>query len=36
VISGRASEVKRMHRIMSAAGSDPMAWLPQFMAGSCH
>jgi type IV secretion system protein VirB4 len=36
VISGRASEVKRMHRIMSAAGSDPMAWLPQFMAGGCH
>lgn len=32
VISGRASEVKRMHRIMSATGPDPAAWLPQFMA----
>jgi type IV secretion system protein VirB4 len=32
VISGRASEVKRMHQIMSATGADPMAWLPQFMA----
>jgi type IV secretion system protein VirB4 len=32
VISGRASEVKRMHRIMSATGPDPMAWLPQFMS----
>jgi type IV secretion system protein VirB4 len=36
VISGRASEVKRMHQIMSTAGSDPMAWLPQFMAGGGH
>jgi len=34
VISGRASEVKRMHRIMSATGPDPMAWLPQFMTGT--
>jgi type IV secretion system protein VirB4 len=34
VISGRASEIKRMHQIMSATGPDPMAWLPQFMAAS--
>jgi type IV secretion system protein VirB4 len=34
VISGRAGEVTRMYRIMSATGPDPMAWLPQFMAAS--
>ena len=34
VISGRASEVERMHRIMSATGPDPKAWLPQFMAAN--
>jgi type IV secretion system protein VirB4 len=34
VISGRASEVKRMHEIMAATGSEPLAWLPQFMAAS--
>jgi type IV secretion system protein VirB4 len=34
VISGRAAEVKRMHRIIAATGSDPLAWLPQFMAES--
>jgi type IV secretion system protein VirB4 len=34
VISGRAGEVKRMHRIMAESGPDPTAWLPQFMAGS--
>ena len=34
VISGRAGEVKRMYQIMSAAGPDPTAWLPQFMATS--
>jgi type IV secretion system protein VirB4 len=34
VISGRAGEVKRMHRIMAESGPDPAAWLPQFMAGS--
>ena len=32
VISGRAGEVERMHRIMSATGPDPSVWLPQFMA----
>jgi type IV secretion system protein VirB4 len=32
VISGRAGEVERMHRIMSATGPDPAAWLPRFMA----
>jgi len=34
VISGRASEVARMHRIISSTGPEPMAWLPQFMAAS--
>jgi type IV secretion system protein VirB4 len=34
VISGRADQVKRMYRIMSATGTDPTAWLPQFMAAS--
>jgi len=34
VISGRAGEVTRMHRIMAATGPDPTAWLPQFMAVS--
>jgi type IV secretion system protein VirB4 len=32
VISGRASEVNRMHHIMSATGPDPSDWLPRFMA----
>jgi type IV secretion system protein VirB4 len=32
VISGRAGEVDRMRRIISELGSDPAAWLPQFMA----
>ena len=36
VISGRASEVQRMHRLMSATGSEPAAWLPEFMAASGH
>jgi type IV secretion system protein VirB4 len=36
VISGRASEVKRMYQIMSATGPDPKAWLPRFMAASGH
>jgi type IV secretory pathway VirB4 component len=34
VISGRATEVERMHRIMNETGPDPMNWLPQFMAAS--
>jgi type IV secretion system protein VirB4 len=34
VISGRATEVGRMYRIMTATGPDPTAWLPQFMAAS--
>jgi type IV secretion system protein VirB4 len=33
VISGRASEVERLHRIMCATGPDPKAWLSEFMAG---
>jgi type IV secretion system protein VirB4 len=36
VISGRASEVQRMHRIISATGSAPAAWLPEFMAASAR
>jgi type IV secretion system protein VirB4 len=36
VISGRAAEVRRMYRIMSTTGPDPMAWLPQFMAAKGH
>ena len=32
VISGRASEVIRMHDIISTSGADPAAWLPIFMA----
>ncbi|HVW69144.1 MAG TPA: VirB4 family type IV secretion/conjugal transfer ATPase [Steroidobacteraceae bacterium] len=30
VISGRASEVERLQRIMAAHGSDPAQWLPVF------
>ena len=30
VISGRASEVERMNRIIAEHGSDPSAWLPHF------
>jgi type IV secretion system protein VirB4 len=32
VISGRALQVKRMQRIISACGEDPKAWLPQFLS----
>src|SRR5882672_4705687 len=32
VISGRASEVERLHRIMGEVGSDPALWLPPFCA----
>jgi len=32
VISGRASQVERMHRIIDQHGSDPTRWLPVFMA----
>jgi type IV secretion system protein VirB4 len=31
VISGRASEVERMRRIITSVGEDPAAWLPLFM-----
>ena len=34
VISGRASEVQRMHQIMATTGPEPAAWLPRFMAAS--
>jgi len=34
VISGRATEVARMHEIMATAGSEPEAWLPKFMSTS--
>jgi type IV secretion system protein VirB4 len=32
VISGRAEQVSRMHRIIAAVGPDPAAWLPPFLA----
>ena len=32
VISGRASQVERMHQLIAALGAGPAAWLPQFMA----
>jgi type IV secretion system protein VirB4 len=32
VISGRAHQLQRMQRIVSARGTDPAAWLPQFLA----
>jgi type IV secretion system protein VirB4 len=31
VISGRASQVERLHRIMAEHGSQPEQWLPVFM-----
>jgi type IV secretion system protein VirB4 len=31
VISGRASEVERMHRLIEEWGADPAAWLPPFL-----
>jgi type IV secretion system protein VirB4 len=31
VISGRASQVERLHRIMSEHGPDPSQWLPVFL-----
>lgn len=34
VISGRTHQVKRMQRIILAAGEDPKAWLPQFLAAA--
>jgi type IV secretory pathway VirB4 component len=32
VISGRTHQVRRMQQIIVAAGEDPEAWLPQFLA----
>jgi type IV secretion system protein VirB4 len=32
VISGRAHQVQRMQHIISARGTDPRAWLPQFLS----
>jgi type IV secretion system protein VirB4 len=32
VISGRTTELRRMHEIISDTGADPKAWLPQFLA----
>jgi type IV secretion system protein VirB4 len=31
VLSGRASEIERLHRIMEEEGSEPSAWLARFM-----
>ena len=36
VISGRSSEVKRMHSIIELVGADPHAWLPQFLSPHVH
>jgi type IV secretion system protein VirB4 len=36
VISGRASEVARMNRLMAERGPDPLAWLPGFMGMEDH
>jgi type IV secretion system protein VirB4 len=35
VISGRASEVQRMHRIIAQTGPDPVRWLPVFQGSEC-
>jgi type IV secretion system protein VirB4 len=35
VISGRASEVQRMHRIIAQTGPDPARWLPVFQGSGC-
>lgn len=32
VISGRASELERMHRLIERYGEDPAAWLPEFLS----
>ena len=32
VLSGRASEVERMHRLIEQYGEDPAAWLPEFLS----
>jgi type IV secretion system protein VirB4 len=32
VISGRRSQVERMHRIIAERGDSPSQWLPEFMA----
>jgi type IV secretion system protein VirB4 len=31
IISGRASQVQRMHRIIAQTGPDPSQWLPVFV-----
>jgi type IV secretion system protein VirB4 len=41
VISGRASEVERMHRVIKRRSAEPEQWLPLFMQGlgehcACH
>jgi len=36
VISGRTQQVQRMHRIISATGANPTAWLPQFLSAHEH
>jgi type IV secretion system protein VirB4 len=36
VISGRASEVEYVHRLIASNGSLPDQWLPQFMRGQHH
>ncbi len=36
VISGRTQQIQRMQQLIAAGGSDPQAWLPQFLAGVGH
>jgi type IV secretion system protein VirB4 len=36
VISGRASEVERMHRLMADRGPAPLQWLSAFMRNAGH
>ena len=36
VISGRASEVERVHRLIASMDRDPDQWLPQFMGERDH
>jgi type IV secretion system protein VirB4 len=36
VISGRATELKRMQQIVARTGADPKAWLPQFLTAHEH
>jgi type IV secretory pathway VirB4 component len=34
VISGRKASVQQLHALMARVGSEPRAWLGEFMAGA--